>query len=103
VSLFSEHSALTIIQGCHNSEEITFILGLKLFGESYSGLEYDYRGLVHVYHELEDVEKVAEYTYILNNWKLHRDLHALREDPPIDQEEAPRAIEDITKQFFNGD
>ncbi|XP_069703847.1 amyloid protein-binding protein 2 [Periplaneta americana] len=78
-------------------------ISLKLFGESYSGLEYDYRGLVHVYHELEDVEKVAEYTYILNNWKLHRDLHAQREDPPIDQEEAPWAIEDIARQFFNGD
>lgn len=74
-----------------------------MFGESYSGLEYDYRGLVHVYHELEDVEKVAEYTYILNNWKLHRDLHAQQEDLPIDQEETPQAVEDIIRQFFGDD
>ncbi|PSN31061.1 Amyloid protein-binding protein 2 [Blattella germanica] len=76
-------------------------ISLKLFGESYSGLEYDYRGLVHVYHELEDVEKVAEYTYILNNWKIHRELHAQREDPPIDQDEAPWPIEEITRRFFS--
>jgi len=75
---------------------------LKLFGESYSGLEYDYRGLVHVYHGLEDLEKVAEYTYLLNNWKLHRDLHAEQEDSLINQEESPCAIDDITQQFFNG-
>jgi len=75
---------------------------LKLFGESYSGLEYDYRGLVHVYHGLEDLEKVAEYTYLLNSWKLHRDLHAEQEDSLINQEESPCAIADITQQFFNG-
>ncbi|KAJ9574870.1 hypothetical protein L9F63_007965, partial [Diploptera punctata] len=77
-------------------------ISLKLFGESYSGLEYDYRGLVHVYHELENVDKVAEYTYILNNWKIHRDLNAQRQDPPIDQEEAPWPIEEISRQFFSG-
>jgi len=77
-------------------------ISLKLFGESYSGLEYDYRGLVHVYHGLEDLEKVAEYTYLLNNWKLHRDLHAEQEDSLIKQEESPCAVDDITRQFFNG-
>jgi hypothetical protein len=74
-----------------------------MFGGSYSGLEYDYRGLVHVYHELEDVEKVAEYTYLLNSWKLNRDMHFQQEDLPIDWEEAPQAIENVIQQFFDGD
>ena len=28
-------------------------LGLKLFGPGYSGLEYDYRGLLRIYQELQ--------------------------------------------------
>lgn len=98
-----ELSTWAAFQEWHNSEKITFVLGLKMFGGTYSGLEYDYRGLIHVYHELDDVEKVADYTYILNSWKLHRDLHAQQQNPPIDQEEAPQAMEDITRQFFDGE
>lgn len=35
---------------------------LKLYSETYSGLEYDYRGLIHVYDKIGDADGVAEYT-----------------------------------------
>lgn len=40
-----------------------------MFGETYSGLEYDYRGLCHVYESLNDTEKYLEYALILDTWK----------------------------------
>ncbi|CAG2053710.1 unnamed protein product [Timema podura] len=76
-------------------------ISLKLFGEGYSGLEYDYRGLVHVYHALDDVDKVAEYTYLLNNWKLHREFNAHLVAPPTGLSEEPLQIEQIKAQFFD--
>ncbi len=51
-------------------------IGVKLFGPSYTGLEYDYRGLIRVYQETQDWNKVFEYTYKLRDWK---DLRRARE------------------------
>ncbi|KAK7870966.1 hypothetical protein R5R35_012177 [Gryllus longicercus] len=73
-------------------------ISLKLFGENYSGLEYDYRGLMHVYHELKDVEKVAEYQYLLNNWRLHREMHAQKEDPPLGLFEPALPLQTLAEQ-----
>ncbi|KAF7990452.1 hypothetical protein HCN44_000257 [Aphidius gifuensis] len=75
-------------------------INLKLFGKSYSGLEYDYRGLLHVYSELDEIDKILEYTDILNTWKELRDKHAQLEDPPIDLYKRPQPIADIIKTFF---
>jgi hypothetical protein len=36
----------------------------KLFGESYSGLEYDYRDLIKLYNSIGNYEKVFEYHHI---------------------------------------
>ncbi|KAG7218378.1 hypothetical protein INR49_008292 [Caranx melampygus] len=36
-------------------------IGKKLFGEGYSGLEYDYRGLIKLYNSVGNYEKVFEY------------------------------------------
>lgn len=77
------------------------LTGLKLFGKSYSGLEYDYRGLLHVYAKLEDNEKYLEYTNTLDNWKELRDRHVESEDPPIDLQKRPQPIEHIINMFFN--
>lgn len=53
-------------------------VGLRLFGESYSGLEYDYRGLCHIYEVLNDLDKYIEYSRILDNWRnLRRRNEAL--------------------------
>ena len=48
-------------------------IGRKLFGPSYSGLEYDYRGLIHVYHNTGNFEKFIEYQEILHQWEFSRE------------------------------
>jgi len=48
-------------------------IGRKLFGPSYSGLEYDYRGLIQVYHMTRNFEKFVEYRTTLEEWKISRD------------------------------
>lgn len=76
-------------------------ISLKLFGKSYSGLEYDYRGLLHVYTRLNEHPKVLEYTDTLNRWKELRDKHAQSEDPPIDLQKRPQPIGDVINIFFS--
>ncbi|XP_031781635.1 amyloid protein-binding protein 2 [Nasonia vitripennis] len=75
-------------------------ISLKLFGKGYSGLEYDYRGLLHVYTKLEETDKYLEYMDALNHWKELRDRHAELDEPPIDQK-CPQPIEDIINAFFS--
>ncbi|KAM3957143.1 protein interacting with APP tail-1 isoform 1-T1 [Aphomia sociella] len=57
-------------------------ISLKLFGERYSGLEYDYRGLVHVFSKLKRHERAAHYERLLQHW------HALREESKAEQQPA---------------
>ncbi|XP_011860542.1 PREDICTED: amyloid protein-binding protein 2-like [Vollenhovia emeryi] len=76
-------------------------ISLKLFGKGYSGLEYDYRGLLHVYNKLDDYEKISEYTDILNHWKELRDKHAQSEEPPIDVQKRPQPIANVMNVFFS--
>ncbi|XP_018325828.1 amyloid protein-binding protein 2 isoform X2 [Agrilus planipennis] len=49
-------------------------INLRLFGDSYSGLEYDYRGLINVYTELHDIETMLHYTQLMREWKCKRDV-----------------------------
>jgi tetratricopeptide (TPR) repeat protein len=44
-------------------------ISLRLFGPAYSGLEYDYRGLVRVYELSTDWENVYKYISKLADWK----------------------------------
>ena len=44
-------------------------ISLRLFGPSYSGLEYDYRGLIRVYEQTGDVHNYAKYILNLRTWK----------------------------------
>ncbi|XP_012529899.1 amyloid protein-binding protein 2 [Monomorium pharaonis] len=76
-------------------------ISLKLFGKGYSGLEYDYRGLLHVYNKLDDYEKILEYTDILNHWKELRDKHVQSEEPPIDVQKRPQPITNVMNVFFS--
>lgn len=48
-------------------------IGLKQFGKGYSGLEYDYRGLLSVYSTLGDRVNIAKLHADLQDWKLLRD------------------------------
>jgi hypothetical protein len=45
---------------------------LRLFGQTYSGLEYDYRGLLHVYEELHDNVKYVKFCDVLDEWRILR-------------------------------
>ncbi|RWS28412.1 amyloid protein-binding protein 2-like isoform X2 [Leptotrombidium deliense] len=45
-------------------------IGIRLFGESYSGLEYDYRGLLRVYSNINDHQKLADFNHRFTQW-LH--------------------------------
>lgn len=48
-------------------------IGIKLFGPGYSGLEYDYRGLVRVYQETDNWDNFLKYTNKLRDWKMLRE------------------------------
>jgi len=75
-------------------------INLKLFGPAYSGLDYDYRGLCHVYEQLEDITNLLKYSDISENWRVLR----------AENEEGRRlhnvelsedcSMEDILKTFF---
>lgn len=47
-------------------------IGTKLFGEAYSGLEYDYRGLLRVSMEMNKTSQVLRYTRVLEEWRQLR-------------------------------
>lgn len=74
---------------------------LKLFGKSYSGLEYDYRGLLHVYEKLHEYDKLLEYRDTLILWHDLRKQYNQSEHPPIDLNERPQLIENVIKTFFS--
>ncbi|XP_075220244.1 protein interacting with APP tail-1 isoform X2 [Lycorma delicatula] len=75
-------------------------INLKLFGHAYSGLEYDYRGLIHVYELLGDAEKWRSYTLILSTWKDLREQHALLDAAPLALTECPQPLDKIKQVFF---
>lgn len=76
-------------------------IGKKLFGEGYSGLEYDYRGLLKVYSVLEDYSKVSIYASVFNQWKLLRDSHVQQQNATPFGSDLPRPLQDILFDFFN--
>uniref|UniRef100_A0A914ZZ16 Amyloid protein-binding protein 2 n=1 Tax=Parascaris univalens TaxID=6257 RepID=A0A914ZZ16_PARUN len=47
-------------------------IALKMFGESFTGLEYDYRGLLRVYGKLGDTEQADIYRMKLMDWEFAR-------------------------------
>lgn len=57
---------------------MNYSLGTRLFGETYSGLEFDYRGLCHIYLQSQNYAKVVEYQTKLHQWNLLRDTVEIR-------------------------
>ncbi|KAG5450649.1 Amyloid protein-binding protein 2 [Clonorchis sinensis] len=47
-------------------------ISLNLFGPTYSGLEYDYRGLQRVYHELGNRTELQRYRSLFDQWQKER-------------------------------
>lgn len=74
---------------------------LKWFGESYSGLEYDYHGLLNVYTQLNESEKVHEYEAIFNKWRMLRNEHLESEEPTVDPKRLPQPITEVIERFFS--
>ncbi|XP_001628163.2 amyloid protein-binding protein 2 [Nematostella vectensis] len=60
-------------------------IGRKLFGEGYSGLEYDYRGLINLYDCVGDFDDMEKYHSILIEWREIREnvdnKSAMEEEP----------------------
>lgn len=69
----------------------------RLFGDTYSGLEYDYRGLMNVYTELLDTDKMAEYSVKMREWREKREVLAL-----VAHSEKPGKLSEVLDKFFNG-
>ncbi|KAG8189825.1 hypothetical protein JTE90_026128 [Oedothorax gibbosus] len=77
-------------------------IGLKQFGKGYSGLEYDYRGLLRVYSQLGDSAKVSQLHFDLHVWKnLHdQTLEAADKTSPFSFELDPIIPEEIYPFFL---
>ena len=75
--------------------------GRKLFGAGYSGLEYDYRGLLRLYHSLGNNQKALEYGLVLHEWNQIRDRNNAEEIKPLELEPVVDT-NDIIEQFFRG-
>ncbi|KAI1301236.1 Amyloid protein-binding protein 2 [Halotydeus destructor] len=75
-------------------------IGVKLFGEAYSGLEYDYRGLLRIYLNLGNNTKTIEYMQVIHHWKHLRDDANNRKE----QNFCLKAIEEVqlcdTAEFY---
>lgn len=75
-------------------------ISLRLFGESYSGLEYDYRGLIHIYDITGDMTRYDQYSNILEEWRLLREENqAVRNNYPAMISE-DTTMEEVTRKFF---
>nr|XP_054749319.1 amyloid protein-binding protein 2-like [Lytechinus pictus] len=60
----------------HQAEKLylrSIEIGKKLFGSGYSGLEYDYRGLISLYYSTSNHARMFEFQDILNHWNNIRD------------------------------
>ncbi|KAG2458760.1 APBP2 protein, partial [Polypterus senegalus] len=75
-------------------------IGKKLFGEGYSGLEYDYRGLIKLYNSVGNYEKVYEYHNVLSNWNRLRDRQFTVADALEDVNTSMQSTEEVVQSFL---
>lgn len=76
-------------------------ISLRLFGRSYSGLEYDYLGLCHVYETLREFEKYLKYATILENWQALRGQNDTLNKSIYPAITEDCSLEDVKFKFFN--
>ncbi|CAK1551353.1 unnamed protein product [Leptosia nina] len=74
-------------------------ISLKLFGERYSGLEYDYRGLVHVFTQLKRHDRAQHYNALLQHWHDLREQSKAEQQPSIGDEEVI-PLEELREKLF---
>eukprot|EP00106_Octopus_bimaculoides_P023166 XP_014790608.1 PREDICTED: amyloid protein-binding protein 2-like [Octopus bimaculoides] len=75
-------------------------IGKKLFGAGYSGLEYDYKGLLRLYQSQGDRENMLHYSRILQDWNRIRDHTNAIEVKPLDFS-LDLSVQDLHKYVFN--
>lgn len=76
-----------------------FLTGKALFGKSYSGLEYDYRGLLRLYHHTGAHEMAMHYHNVLQEWSQLRDQNNTSEVKPLDFD-VHDSVENIVSKHF---
>jgi hypothetical protein len=77
-------------------------IGRQLFGPSYSGLEYDYRGLIQVYQMTTNFEKFVEFNGVLQEWKILRDEKDAEQDcADVVEEKNPLSLPDLIQTVAN--
>jgi hypothetical protein len=96
IVLKSKQKSIVIIW----SKSFCVALGKKLFGEGYSGLEYDYRGLIKLYNSIGNYEKVFEYHNVLSNWNRLRDRQYSVTDALEDVSSSPQSTEEVVQSFL---
>lgn len=74
-------------------------ISVKLFGERYSGLEYDYRGLVHVCTQLKRHDAAAHYARVLQRWQQLREKSKAEQQPALGDEEV-LSLEELQAKLF---
>jgi len=70
-----------------------------LFGEGYSGLEYDYRGLLRLYRQTGNLDMADRYANILQQWNRIRDRNNSREVKPLEFD-LTTSLSDIVSAHF---
>ncbi|XP_034831741.1 amyloid protein-binding protein 2 [Maniola hyperantus] len=75
-------------------------ISLKLFGERYSGLEYDYRGLVHVFTQLKQHDRALHYNALLQHWHDLREQSKAEQQPALGDEQI-MPLEELQAKFFS--
>ncbi|GAB0087221.1 Amyloid protein-binding protein 2 [Sergentomyia squamirostris] len=97
-SLYNYH-----MQKHHEAESLylkSIEISLRLFGDAYSGLEYDYRGLCHVYESLSNTDKYLEYSRILDTWRILRQENDDGSKSVFVEVRDDTTMEEVTKKFF---
>ncbi|XP_076290701.1 protein interacting with APP tail-1 isoform X2 [Lasioglossum baleicum] len=107
VALSLEHLASLYNFDMHRYEDAeklyhrSIAIWIKLFGKHYSGLKYNYQGLLHLHIQRNELEKVMEYQTLLNNWRILRTEQEKFSDPlSILHSRHLDPIEDVIEQFF---
>lgn len=77
----------------------SFFLGKLLFGDGYSGLEYDYRGLLRLYRQVGNRQMAERYSEILQQWNRIRDRNNAIQVKPLEFELTP-SLEDLVTTNF---
>ena len=90
---------LAIIMMNHRDYLGVFDAGCKLFGPGYSGLEYDYRGLLRLYQFTGNTDKAYEYSLVLHDWNRIRDHTNSEEKCPLELT-MNESVTDVVHRFF---